>query len=129
MDLQKAAKVFGVVFLLVGVMGFIPGVTSNGHLLGIFHVDAVHNMVHLGSGIAALATGFANQRAARLYCQIFGVVYALVTILGFLYGDRDILGIMANNMGDVVLHILIAATSLLLGFGPFGEDEAEAERS
>jgi Domain of unknown function (DUF4383) len=63
---QKAAAIVGVVFLLVGVLGFIPGITTNfgdlsfaGHnsaarLLGLFQVSILHNIVHLLFGIAGL---------------------------------------------------------------------------
>ena len=114
---KTLALLFGAVFVLVGILGFIPAVAPNEHLLGIFHVNAAHNAVHLLSGIVALICGFAGERAAILFFRIFGIVYGLIAILGLVGGDQPILGIISNNMADVWLHIAIAAVSLLIGFG------------
>lgn len=115
--LKKAAVVFGVVFILVGILGFVPGVTRDHMLLGIFHVNAVHNVVHLLSGAVALWAGTTSTANARLYFRIFGIVYALVAVFGFAVGEGLILGILANNVADTWLHVAIAVVSLALGFG------------
>jgi hypothetical protein len=114
---KTLALVFGAVFVLVGILGFIPAVAPDEHLLGIFHVNAAHNAVHLLTGIIAIMCGLASEHAAILFFRIFGVVYALVAALGLVAGDRPILGIISNNMADVWLHVGIAAVSLLIGFG------------
>jgi Domain of unknown function (DUF4383) len=116
MLLKRAAILFGIVFLVVGVLGFVPGVTENEMLLGIFHVNAAHNGVHLLSGVAALLCGLNSLRAAQLYFRIFGVVYAAVAVLGFVHGDGHLLGLISNNKADTWLHVAIAAVSLILGF-------------
>lgn len=123
---QKAATVFGAVFVAVGILGFIPLFTPNGHLLGIFEVNGVHNMVHLLSGIAALLAS-KTHRYARLYFQIFGIVYGLVTLLGVFYGDNDLFGIMAHNVADIFLHALITAAALYFGFGTPRDDRNTVE--
>jgi hypothetical protein len=116
---KTMANVFGVVFLLVGILGFVPGITPNGHLLGIFHVNTAHNLVHIASGIAALIAAGMGYRAARNYFRIFGAIYALVAILGFATGGTDpLLGLIANNPADNWLHAAIALVSLALGFAP-----------
>jgi hypothetical protein len=115
--LKTLSIVFGIVFLLVGVLGFVPGVTDGHMLLGIFHVNALHNVVHLLSGAVALVAGLASAAYARLYFRVFGVVYALVAVLGFVVGDGLILGLVSNNMPDTWLHVAIAAVALVLGFG------------
>jgi len=114
--LKTLAIIFGVVFIAVGILGFVPGITNNNMLLGIFHVNAMHNIVHLLSGAVALATGFMGTKAARIYFQVFGVVYGLVALLGFVVGDGMLLGLISNNMADTWLHVVIAATALYLGF-------------
>jgi hypothetical protein len=115
--IKKVAMVFGVVFILIGVLGFVPGITTgDGLLLGIFHVNAVHNIIHLLSGIVALAAGTSTERNSKMYFQIFGVVYALVAVLGFVYQGNDILGLVASNMADTFLHVLIAVVALYFGF-------------
>lgn len=121
---KTLAIVFGVVFLLIGILGFFTG--SDGMLLGIFHVDTLHNIVHLVSGAAAIFAAMSGAMASRRYFQIFGVIYALVTILGFVYGDKNILGVMANNMADVWLHLVIALVALYAGFVANDEEKAMA---
>lgn len=108
--------VLGIIFVLLGVLGFIDPLTPNGNLLGIFSVDTDHNLVHLLSGIVALAAVVGGESYSRLYAQVFGVVYALVAILGFMVGDGDILGVIIVNQADNVLHLAIAASALYVGF-------------
>jgi len=113
--IQKAATWFGIIFIAVGVLGFVPGITQNGMLLGIFQVDALHNIIHLLSGIVALLSA-GSASGAKTYFKVFGVVYALVTIIGFLQG-QTVLGLINVNAADNVLHLLIAIVALVLGFG------------
>ena len=117
---KTAAILFGVIFILIGILGFVPGVTNNEMLLGIFHVNAAHNVVHLLSGAAALFAGMTSFGASRMYFRIFGVVYGLVAILGLMNMGQHtmLLGLISNNDADTFLHIAIAAVSLLLGFMP-----------
>jgi hypothetical protein len=117
------AVLFGVVFLVVGILGFVPGVTKDQMLLGIFHVNTAHNAVHLLSGVIALFCGMSSLGASRMYFRIFGLVYALVAVLGFLNpGDNMLLGLITNNTADTWLHVGIAAVSLLIGFMPASAD-------
>jgi hypothetical protein len=124
--LANISKLFGAVLLVVGILGFVPAFTPDGHLLGIFHVNAFHNMVHVLSGVAALAAGFTGYKYSKLYFQVFGVVYALVAVLGVFYGNDPILGLIAHNYADLFLHIAIATTALTLGFGNVVKDEHAA---
>jgi len=114
--LKTAAIIFGIAFLASGVLGFVPAAAPNQMLLGIFHVNAAHNGVHLLSGAVALAAGTMSTNYARMYFRVFGVVYGLVAALGFYVGDGLLLGIISNNMADVWLHVVVAAASLALGF-------------
>ena len=114
--LKTIALLFGVVFLVVGILGFVPAVTPNQMLLGIFHVNTAHNVVHLLSGVLALWAGMSSAAYARLYFRLFGVVYALVAVLGFLAGNGMVLGLISNNMADTALHVVIALVALTLGF-------------
>lgn len=114
--LQKLAWIFGIVLLAVGILGFVPGITSDGMLLGIFQVDGLHNVIHLLSGALAIGAAMGAGMYARLYFQVFGVVYALVTVVGFVQGDT-VLGLISVNMADSILHLLIAAVALWAGFG------------
>jgi hypothetical protein len=120
---KSFALLFGIVFLVVGILGFFPAITppmeggDGGMLLKIFHVNTAHNIIHLASGIVFLLCGMAGVGAARAFFKIFGLVYGLVAILGFMNGDKPLLGMVANNMADVWLHVALAAAMLLIGFG------------
>jgi hypothetical protein len=114
---KTAAIIFGVVFLAVGILGFVPGATNNDMLLGMFMVNPAHSMVHIASGVVFLICGMAGAGASRTFFKIFGIVYALVAVLGFVKGDGMLLGLISNNMADVWLHVVLAVAMLWLGFG------------
>ena len=109
------ALVLGVVMLLVGILGYVLNPTG-GLLLGVFAVDPPHNAIHLVTGIAALAAAFMGW--ARVFCQVFGVVYLLVGVLGLVATDSSgmILGMMHNNMADNILHLFIGGAAAYFGF-------------
>jgi hypothetical protein len=109
------AMVLGVVLLLVGILGYVLNPTA-GLLLGIFAVNGAHNAIHLVTGIAGLAAAFMGW--ARLFCQLFGVVYLLVAFLGFVATDGSgmLLGIVHNNMADNLLHLAIGGAAAYVGF-------------
>lgn len=65
--LTKIAIVLGVVLILAGVLGFIPQVSLKGMLLGIFHVNVVHNLIHLASGIISFWVGMKGARATQVF--------------------------------------------------------------
>jgi hypothetical protein len=119
--IRTAALLFGIVFLVIGILGFVPAVTpDNGMLLGIFHVNTAHNIVHLASGVVFLLCGMAGVGPSRTFFQIFGIIYAVVAVLGFYYGDNALLGIISNNTADTWLHVVLAVVMLFLGFGASG---------
>lgn len=121
--IKRIAIAFGVIFMIVGILGFVPAVTPitddgvTGRLLGVFAVDPAHNLVHIVTGLIAVAVGMASDEASRMYFKVFGVIYGLVALLGFGYGSAPILGLMANNLSDAALHAVIALVALFLGFG------------
>ncbi len=114
--LKKLAMVFGAVFLLIGVLGFVPAFTPDGRLLGIFDVSPLHNIIHLLSGVAAFALASSGEKYARTYFQVFGVVYGIVTVVGFIQGST-VLGLIGVNLADNLLHLTITAVALYAGFG------------
>jgi hypothetical protein len=117
MSLKQIAIIFGVVFVIVGACGWVTAANPGGMLLGLFDVNPAHNFVHLATGIVAIIAGVSGEKASRIFFQIFGVIYGLVAVLGFYYGDQPLLGIVANNTADSVLHVVIAVVALYLGFG------------
>jgi hypothetical protein len=111
--------VLGVVFLAIGALGFV----MPSPLLGIFETDPMHNIVHLLSGVLALGAGFMGGVAPRMYLLVFGAVYALVAVLGFVM-PSPLLGLISVNMADNFLHIAIAAACLVVGGMAKGEAPA-----
>jgi hypothetical protein len=119
--LKKALVIFGIVYILLAILGIgmlLAGNHTDGHhmLLGVFRLDVMHDLVHMLSGVVALATAvFGTYAHARLYFQVFGVIYALVAVVGFVQG-HTVLGLFVINMADNYLHVAIALASLALGF-------------
>lgn len=121
---KQVAIVFGIVMLVIGVLGFVPAVNTAGPvgtsytlLLGIFAINPLHNVIHLATGAVALAAGLYGSGAyARMYFLVFGIVYALVTLIGvtglFFNSHGSLLGIVPINGADNVLHLAITILSL-----------------
>lgn len=120
---KTLAYLFAIVFLLVGILGFVPAAAPDGMLLNVFHVNAAHNIVHLLSGAVALWAAMTSVDASRLYFKIFGIAYGLVAVMGFFVGDGMLLGLIANNVADTWLHVAIALVSLIIGFAPIDQRE------
>jgi len=112
MTLRIVSGIFGIFFILIGIAGFIPALAPNHLLLGLFMVDTTHNIIHLLSGVFALI-GAIKSTYALLYFKIFGVIYGLVTLLGFITED---LIIMHVNTADNLLHLGITLVALYFGF-------------
>jgi hypothetical protein len=123
--IKTLSLVFGIVFLAIGLLGFVPGVTDdNGMLLGIFQVSALHNVIHILSGVAALLAA-SRSDYARLYFRVFGTVYAIVALVGWVQGTT-VLGLIDVNLADNILHTVLAAAILAIGFA-LPDDAAVAE--
>lgn len=116
---QKFTRTFGAVYILVGIVGFVPflGGTFNqdgNNLLGIFGVTLVHNIVHLAVGAAFLA-GSVNDSVARMTSLAIGVTYTLVGIIGVLNLDF-INDLLAINLADNLLHFATGLLALVVAF-------------
>src|SRR5256714_12991586 len=111
---KTLGMLFGIVFLAVGILGFVPGITKDDMLLGIFMVNATHSVVHIVSGAIFLFASMSGAGAARLWFQIFGVVYALVAVMGFVVGNGMIFGLISNNTNDTWLHVVLAVAMLAI---------------
>jgi hypothetical protein len=130
---KTLCRILGIVFILVGIIGFLaPG------LLGM-HLSLAHNLVHIISGALALYFGYAGTLSgARLFCMVFGVVYLLLGVVGFLAGGsaaHNVAGVPAGHHGatdsslwavlpgtlelasmDHIVHILLGLVFLVGGF-------------
>ena len=125
-NVQKAAAIVGVVFLLVGVLGFIPGITTNfgdlsfaGHnsdarLLGVFQVSILHNIVHLLFGIAGLVMA-RTAAQARNYLVFGGAIYLVLFVYGLIVGQESAANFVPVNTADDFLHLVLGIGMVGLG--------------
>jgi 4-hydroxybenzoate polyprenyltransferase len=123
---QKASVVVGVVFLLVGALGFVPGVTTDydtlalaGHhsdarLFGVFEVSALHNAVHVLFGVLGLLL-WRTFNGARIFLLAGGAVYALLAFYGVLVDHDGPANVVPVNVADNWLHLALAVGMLTLG--------------
>lgn len=116
---QRVAQVLGWVFVLVGILGFVAsGSSMEAHpdtaprLLGIFPVNVIHNIAHLGLGIWGIVAA-RSWSAAKTFNLVAGGTYALLTVLAFV--DPTTFGIMPIGGNDIWLHALLAAVQLYFG--------------
>jgi hypothetical protein len=116
MNARLAAIVLGIVFVLVGLLGFIPNPLVAPD--GIFAVNTAHNLVHLISG-AFLLVGAYTALGASMALKILGIVYVVVAVLGFVIVGEDmmLLGFIHVNVADRWLHVVLAVVLLAAGFG------------
>ena len=128
---KMAAGVFGAVYVLVGILGFLPflggsyGIDQH-NLLGLFAVNVVHNIVHLAVGGAGLAAYSAGLAASIMFARSVGVVYALLAVLGLIAGSGNFLGLVPIGGLDIGLHAVTAIVLLYVGFGMGSRTEAAA---
>ncbi|UEM23877.1 DUF4383 domain-containing protein [Skermanella mucosa] len=128
MSTRYFSLVLGIVFLLVGVAGFIPGlmhmpeqaadveVTENfGRLFGLFPVNILHNIVHIIFGIWGIAA-YRNYGGARVYSRAVAVIYAVLAVMGFIPGLNTTFGLIPLYGNDIWLHAVIAIAAAYFGF-------------
>ena len=124
--IELAAAVVGATFLLVGILGFVPGVTQNfdtiefaGHesgaeLLGIFQVSILHNIVHVLFGLAGLAAA-RTIAGARGYLIGGGLIYGGLAVYGMVIDKLSDANFVPLNDADDWLHLGLGAGMVLLG--------------
>jgi len=126
---RKFALVFGVLFLIVGLAGFIPGLVGPvhpghpdmavdagyGQLLGLFPVNILHNLVHILFGVWGIAAS-RGLGGARLYARAVAVIYAILTVAGFIPGLNILFGLVPLFGNDIWLHALLALIAAYYGW-------------
>lgn len=125
-QVQQAALAVGAVFLLVGILGFIPGITTDysamefaGHeseakLLGIFQVSILHNIVHILFGVAGLLLARTID-GARAYLIGGGAIYLLLWLYGLLIDHESSANFVPVNRADDWLHFVLGVGMIALG--------------
>ena len=120
----------GLALLLAGVLGFLSdssfdtGDGVQGDLFLGFEVNAIHNLIHLASGLVLLAAS-PKRASARVVAIGFGVVYGVVAIIGLIDGE-DVLGLIPINSADNLLHIALAALGIITGLISHDDDRDRA---
>ena len=124
---QSAALLAGILFLAVGILGFVPGITTHygdltfaGHdsgakLLGIFQTSILHNIVHLLFGLVGIAMA-RSWEGARTFLIGGGVVYLVLFVYGLLAHGDSSANFIPVNSADNVLHAALGIVMVTLGF-------------
>lgn len=128
MSTRTFALVFGIVFLLIGATGFIPGTlqpphshpdvtldTMFGYALGLFAVNVLHSLVHVLFGVWGLIA-YKSLSAAKTYARGVAIIYAVLMVAGLVPGLDTMFGLVPLFGNDVWLHALLAAVAAYFGF-------------
>jgi hypothetical protein len=138
LNTRTFALALGILLLVVGIAGFIPGLVTygvppeavpgtadtaagaavmhaHGYLLGLFAVNAFHNIVHVAWGIFGIAA-YRSFSGARLYARATAVVYAVLFVAGLVPGLNTLFGLVPLYGHDVWLHALLALAGAYFGF-------------
>jgi hypothetical protein len=141
MTSRDFARVIGIVFLGIGVLGFVPGLKSPpslsaphlafeggyGLLLGLFAVNWVHNLVHLGIGIAGLASS-QSLSDGRRFARALTLFYGALAVMGVIPGLNSTFGLIPLFGHDIWLHAATAAVAAYFGYGERAEKMEIRER-
>lgn len=144
MSLRTWTRIFGAVFLLVGIGGFVPGITLPhshpdvtvdaflGLELGLFPVNLLHNLVHIAFGVWGLAAGL-SYAASRIYFRSVAIIYAALAIMGLIAAANlhTTFGLVPLYGNDVWLHAFLSAAAAYFGFvyrGPTSDVGGSADR-
>jgi hypothetical protein len=124
---RTLAAIVGVVFLLVGVAGFVPGITtdtdamefsgpeSGAMLLDTFQVSVLHNIVHIAFGLVGLLAAYYGARSARTFLLAGGAAYLLLFVYGIIVDKADDANFLPMNRADDWLHLGLGLGMLALG--------------
>ncbi len=129
MSTRTFALAFGIVFLLAGASGFVPGMLhpvpagappltvpmGYGLVMGLLPVNVLHNLVHVLFGILGIVA-YGGLFAPRVYAQIVAVAYGLLVILGLLPATNTLFGLIPIYGNDVWLHLVLGAAAAYFGF-------------
>ena len=125
---QRVSMIFGAVFLLVALMGFIAAGTSMEadpgeapRVLDLFPVNLLHNLVHLAFGVWGVVAA-RRWDSARAYCRIAGILYLVLAVLGFLAPNG--FGLVPLGGHDIWLHVVLGAALTVVGFTAAAENRA-----
>ena len=113
---QRLGMIMGSLFLIGGILAFVPGVTKDGMYFGVFMVNTPHNIMHIISGAIFLIASILGAKLVRAWFLLFGALYAALAGIGFLVGERLIFGLIMNSPFDSWGHAGLALIMLVIGF-------------
>jgi hypothetical protein len=126
--------IFGIIYLAVGILGFVPGLSSTmpdagmdgmSLLLGIFPINPLHNIVHILVGIVGIAVA-RNAANAQTYFKALAVVYGLLTVLGLIPATSTVFGLVPIGSWDIALH---GATAVVAAYFGWSQQPATARNA
>ena len=144
MNVRYFALVLGIIFLLVGVMGFIPAFVTHpmdmtgardagphaahGNLIGLFPVNTLHSLVHLLFGLWGVLA-YRTFDGSRVYARSVAVIYGILTIMGLIAAANvyNTFGWIPLHGNDVWLHAVVAIAAAYFGFAPAREPLRERD--
>jgi len=127
MNIRTFTLAMGVIYVVVGVLGFIPALmsapppnapamsTSYGYLLGMFPVNTLHNIVHLAIGAWGLLV-YKDFEGSRAYCRSLAILYGVLAVFGLIPVLNTTFGLIPLFGHDIWLHLLTALAAAYFGF-------------
>ena len=130
MTTRNFALVLGIVYVLIGILGFLPFALQTppagaldlavenlyGYLLGLFPVNILHTIVHLAIGIWGILA-YRGFDSSRTFARAIAVIFGLLTVMGLIPGLNTTFGLIPLFSHDVWLHALTALAGAYFGFG------------
>lgn len=129
MAIRYFALIYGIVFLVVGIAGFVPGLvmpfetghpeltmdSGAGRLFGLFPVNVLHNLVHVAFGVWGLVA-WRSVSGSITYARAVAVIYAILVVMGLIPGLETTFGLIPLYGHDVWLHAVLAGVAAYFGF-------------
>jgi hypothetical protein len=130
MNTRTFALIFGIVFLAVGILGFVPNMVhmppmdphdgvmmpdTYGDLLGLFPVNMLHNVVHILFGLWGLLA-YRSLSGAKTYFRGVAIIYILLAIMGLIPALATTMGLVPIYGNDVWLHLLLGLVAAYFGW-------------
>jgi hypothetical protein len=114
--LRALAIIIGAVYILLGILGFIPAFVTNAKLFDLFRINFEQNVAHLATGIVSLLCGLISRFASRMFFMIAGIIYVFFALFGFRIGEGMLFEMFAVNFYSNLLHIGTGGLFLLIAY-------------
>lgn len=109
------AAIFGVIFLITGIFGFIPQLHEDNLIFGYLTTDGLTNLVRITFGLIGIFAA-SCPKASQNYFKLVGIVFLAFALFGFWFRDEAIFGVIANNFEASLIHLSVAVLALAIGF-------------